>query len=77
MNSSNSLQTLYTYDPFDNVTTTGTASSYPYLFGGMELDSSGLYHTLTRTYSPTAWPVSSSPSVSRAWTGGRSAHQSG
>jgi RHS repeat-associated protein len=35
------------------VTTTGATSSYPFLFGGMKLDSSGLYHTLTRTYSPT------------------------
>ena len=52
MNSSNSLQTQYTYDPFGNVTTSGTASSYPFLFGGMELDSSGLYHTFTRTYGP-------------------------
>jgi RHS repeat-associated protein len=53
VNSSNSLQTQYTYDPFGNATTTGQASSYPYLFGRMELDSSGLYHTQTRYYSPT------------------------
>jgi RHS repeat-associated protein len=31
----------------------GQASPYPYLFAGMELDSSGLYHTQTRYYSPT------------------------
>ena len=53
VNSSNNLQTQYTYEPFGNVTTTGQASSYPFLFGGMELDSSGLYHTQTRYYSPT------------------------
>jgi RHS repeat-associated protein len=53
VNSSNSLQTQYTYEPFGNVTTTGSASSYPFLFGGMELDLSGLYHTQTRYYSPT------------------------
>jgi len=38
---------------FGNVTTSGQASAYPYLFAGMELDSSGLYHTQTRYYSPT------------------------
>jgi RHS repeat-associated protein len=53
VNSSNSLQTQYTYEPFGNVTTSGQASPYPYLFAGMELDSSGLYHTQTRYYSPT------------------------
>jgi RHS repeat-associated protein len=31
----------------------GQASPYPYLFAGMELDSSGLYHTQTRYHSPT------------------------
>jgi RHS repeat-associated protein len=53
VNSANSLQTKYMYAPFGNVTTTGTASAYPYLFAGMELDLSGLYHTQTRYYSPT------------------------
>ncbi|MBF6570931.1 MAG: RHS repeat-associated core domain-containing protein [Candidatus Binataceae bacterium] len=53
VNSSNVLQTQYTYDPFGNVTTVGQASLYPYLFAGMELDSSGLYHTQSRYYSPT------------------------
>ena len=53
VNSSNVLQTQYTYDPFGNVTTVGQASLYPYLFAGMEYDSSGLYHTQSRYYSPT------------------------
>ncbi len=35
------------------MTTVGQASLYPYLFAGMELDSSGLYHTQSRYYSPT------------------------
>ncbi|MBF6570933.1 MAG: RHS repeat-associated core domain-containing protein [Candidatus Binataceae bacterium] len=43
----------YTYQPFGNVTTVGQASLYPYLFAGMEYDSSGLYHTQSRYYSPT------------------------
>ncbi|MBF6570936.1 MAG: RHS repeat-associated core domain-containing protein [Candidatus Binataceae bacterium] len=53
VNSSNVLQTQYTYDPYGNVTTVGQASLYPYLFAGMEYDSIGLYHTQTRYYSPT------------------------
>lgn len=52
VNSSNILQTLYTYDPYGNVTAGGQASSYPYLFAGMELDLTGLYHTQTRYYNP-------------------------
>jgi RHS repeat-associated protein len=52
VNSSNSLQTQYTYEPYGNVTASGTVSSYPYLFARMELDSSGYYHTQTRYYSP-------------------------
>ncbi|MBF6570934.1 MAG: RHS repeat-associated core domain-containing protein [Candidatus Binataceae bacterium] len=35
------------------MTTVGQASLYPYLFAGMDLDSSGLYHTQSRYYSPT------------------------
>jgi uncharacterized protein RhaS with RHS repeats len=52
VNSSNVLQTQYTYDPYGNVTSSGQASSYPYLFAGMELDLIGLYHTQTRYYNP-------------------------
>ena len=33
-----SLQTQYTYDPYGNVTTSGTASQYPYLYQGMAYD---------------------------------------
>jgi RHS repeat-associated protein len=53
VNSANTMPTQYTYEPFGNVTTIGAASSFPYLFGQMELDSSGLYHTQSRYYSPT------------------------
>jgi hypothetical protein len=43
VNASNVLQTQYTYDPFGNVSTSGTANPYPYLYGGMAYDTTGLY----------------------------------
>ncbi len=53
VNSSGSLATQYTYEPFGRPTTTGAASSFPYLFAGMEYDATtGLYHTPARYYSP-------------------------
>jgi RHS repeat-associated protein len=52
-NSSGSLATLYSYEPFGKPTMTGASSAFPYLFAGMEWDSStGLYHTPARYYSP-------------------------
>ena len=53
VNSSYAMATQYTYEPFGNFSVSGTGSIYPYLFAGMEYDySTGLYHTLARTYSP-------------------------
>jgi RHS repeat-associated protein len=54
VNSSGSLATTLTYEPFGKPTTTGTATSYPYLFAGVEYDQqTGLYHMFARYYSPT------------------------
>jgi hypothetical protein len=52
VNSGNVLQTQFTYDPFGNPSTTGTASQYPYLFKGMEYDATGLYKAGSVYYSP-------------------------
>jgi len=52
-NSTGTIPTTFTYTPFGQVTTAGTASTFPYLFAGMEYDwDTGLYHTLARYYSP-------------------------
>lgn len=40
VNGSGSLATTYSYTPFGIPSQSGTASSYPYLFAGMEYDSS-------------------------------------
>ncbi len=54
VNGAGSLATSYSYTPYGIPSQSGTSSSYPYLFAGMEYDSStGLYHTLARYYSPT------------------------
>jgi YD repeat-containing protein len=50
--SGNVLQTQFTYDPWGNPTTTGTASQYPYLYRGMEYDATGLYNAGGIYYSP-------------------------
>jgi len=53
VNSSGSLATQFSYEPFGAVTASGSASTYPYLFAGMEYDEgTGLYHTPARYYSP-------------------------
>jgi len=53
VNSSGSLATQFSYEPFGAVTASGAASTYPYLFAGMEYDEgTGLYHTPARYYSP-------------------------
>ncbi|MGH9342249.1 MAG: RHS repeat-associated core domain-containing protein [Terriglobia bacterium] len=47
------IHTFYVYDPYGNVTVVGTPSNFPFLFAGMEYDSTtGLYHTQSRYYSP-------------------------
>jgi len=44
-------QTTYRYDPFGNMTVTGTSSS-PFSFTGRENDGTGLYYYRNRYYSP-------------------------
>jgi hypothetical protein len=52
VNSSNVLQTSFTYDPFGNPTAGGSATSYPFLFKGMEYDATGYYYGGRIYYSP-------------------------
>ena len=51
--SSGTLQTQYSYDPFGNATVSGGSSANPYQFTGRENDSTGLYYYRARYYSPT------------------------
>ncbi|HEX8067899.1 MAG TPA: RHS repeat-associated core domain-containing protein [Thermoleophilaceae bacterium] len=46
------VSTSYTYDPFGQTTSTGTASDDPYQYTGRENDGTGLYHYRARYYSP-------------------------
>jgi RHS repeat-associated protein len=50
---SGSVQTQYTYSPFGNASSSGTASSNPYKFTGRENDGIGLDYYRARYYSPT------------------------
>jgi RHS repeat-associated protein len=50
---SGSIQTQYTYTPFGNASSSGTASSNPYQFTGRENDGIGLDYYRARYYSPT------------------------
>ena len=52
-NSSGAIATSYTYDPFGNVTDSGSANANPYQFTGRENDGTGLYFYRARYYSPT------------------------
>jgi RHS repeat-associated protein len=51
-NSSGTITTSYTYDPFGNVTVSGSANANPYQFTGRENDGNGLYLYRARYYSP-------------------------
>jgi RHS repeat-associated protein len=51
--SSGTIETQYTYDPYGNTTTTGTASANPSQYTGRESDGAGLYYYRARYYSPT------------------------
>jgi len=51
--SSGSIQTSYTYEPFGNATVGGQLSANPYQFTGREDDGTGLYFYRARFYSPT------------------------
>ncbi len=50
--STGSIQTQYSYDPFGNTTATGQASSNPYQFAGRENDGTGSYFYRGRYYDP-------------------------
>jgi RHS repeat-associated protein len=52
VNSSGSIATKWSYEPYGVPTPSGSSSGYPYLFAGMEYDPTGLYHTYARYYSP-------------------------
>jgi RHS repeat-associated protein len=52
-NGGGAVETEYTYDPFGNTTTTGTASSNSTQYTGRESDGTGLYYYRSRYYSPT------------------------
>jgi RHS repeat-associated protein len=51
---SGTVATSYSYDPFGNVTAAGAASSNPYQFTGRENDNTGLHYYRARYYSPTS-----------------------
>ncbi len=51
-NSSGAVQTEYTYEPFGNSSTSGTASANPSQFTARENDGTGLYFYRARYYSP-------------------------
>jgi RHS repeat-associated protein len=62
--SSGTIQTQYTYDPFGNVEATGATSSNSYQYTGRENDGTGLYYYRARYYSPTlARFISKDPAV--------------
>ena len=52
VNGTGAITTQYTYAPFGTRTMTGNANANPFQFAGMEYDSTGLYHTFARYYSP-------------------------
>ena len=50
--SSGTLQTSYTYEPFGNTTVSGAASTNSFAFTGRELDPTGLYFYRARYHNP-------------------------
>ena len=52
--SSGTMQTSYTYEPFGNTTASGAPSTNPFQFTGRENDGTGLYYYRARYYSPTS-----------------------
>ena len=50
--STGTLQTQYTFDPFGNTSTTGTTTANSFAYTGRELDATGLYFYRARYYSP-------------------------
>src|SRR5499427_5671096 len=51
--STGTTQTSYTFEPFGNTTTAGTASTNSFTYTGRELDATGLYYYRARYYNPT------------------------
>jgi len=51
--STGTLQTQYTYEPFGNTTASGLGSANPFQYTGRENDGTGLYFYRARYYSPT------------------------
>jgi len=51
--STGTLQTQYTFEPFGNTSTTGAATTNSFAYAGRELDATGLYFYRARYYSPT------------------------
>lgn len=51
-NSSGSVQTSYTYDPYGNTTVSGSPSTNAFQYTGRENDGTGLYYIRARYYSP-------------------------
>ncbi|HEY6254148.1 MAG TPA: RHS repeat-associated core domain-containing protein, partial [Candidatus Angelobacter sp.] len=52
VDSSGSLQTSYTYDPFGNTSVTGTSNANEFQYTGRENEGNGLYFYRARYYSP-------------------------
>jgi RHS repeat-associated protein len=50
--STGTVQTQYTFDPFGNTTVSGAASTNGFAYTGRELDSTGLYYYRARYYNP-------------------------
>jgi RHS repeat-associated protein len=50
--SSGTIQTQYTFEPFGNTTATGAATTNSFEYTGRELDASGLYYYRARYYNP-------------------------
>jgi len=50
--STGTVQTQYTYEPFGQTTTTGTANSNSFQYTGRENDDTGMYYYRARYYSP-------------------------
>lgn len=46
------VKTIYTYDPFGNVSVSGEPSDNPFQYTGRENDGTGLYYYRARYYSP-------------------------
>jgi RHS repeat-associated protein len=51
--STGTVQTSYTFEPFGNTTATGAATTNSFAYTGRELDPTGLYFYRARYYSPT------------------------